>query len=159
MQTLRFTIPRAATYTDIRKATAYTAAKADLQDPAHGLRIAAQPAEAEILDLFWDEATSALIDTLERHRLTNPSTPPTGAGDGRDFSIELRLASQQDPDLRDTIRRDLQLFLIHYIAARFIALTDPDRAKPDQQTAATALATIISKLAWRGRPRRPNTHP
>lgn len=134
-------------YEEVARTTSYTGAKMDGDEKAYD-RIFTTDEDAEMLDRFWQECQSALLQRLKKMR------PYVHDSEGT-FELELTLPGSFDTNLTASMQQSLHSYLVMGITAKWYAFTNRDDAAAYATDAAAHLEDILRKAYYRKPPERP----
>lgn len=146
MSELSITITRLDVYTEVMKATEYTGAKW-VDDAGAYDRIRTTDQDAQLLDRFFDDAAS---DLMELTKLFSPSYTLDATG----LTVTLTMPSNYDESLNDGVRKAARSLFVNSILSAWCLFANKQEAASYSALAQGFMTDMRNKLYFRKKPTR-----
>lgn len=143
---------------EVAKTTAYEGKKAVGDERAYD-RIFATSEDMSMLQRFWDEASSAVTESMKRFvtSVDDTYTFKNGEGSGTTepaYVANLELSSSYDTALTPSIEKSLFSFFVNAIISKWNNFVKKDGVERYESEANNNLQDIVAKLFYKKKPTR-----
>lgn len=143
MTQIELTVVKTSVYNEVAKTTSYTGAKMVGDDDAY-LRIFTTDEDQEMLERFWDEASSGAVEQFK---------PFIGqCSNGDIFTVQLVLSSSFDTNLKDSIQSSLFSYFVAMIVSKWFKMANKSEAEGYGMEAVGAMDDVMKKIYYRKKP-------